>query len=266
LSKAKENARRTNCISNLRQWGLALQMYASDNNSGLPTDGFGADPHNNYVWCNPPGPSGTPDDPLAWFNLLPPYVSEKTLANYYDTMSNSRGINGNTKAAGDMPFPGGKGPMWECPSAYMSPSTIANILQPADGMTAPGQAGFFSYAMNIDLKRDPADQSGQKYYTFPKTSKITNFKQPSATVFMFDQVLDPVSEIVNGSPQFNSVNPADRWRSFASRHEKGGVINFLDGHVSYFKTAYVQNPLGADDSNERLNFDIIWNAPFRGAE
>jgi prepilin-type N-terminal cleavage/methylation domain-containing protein/prepilin-type processing-associated H-X9-DG protein len=267
LSSAKEKARRANCISNLRQWGLALQMYTSDNNSGTPTDGFGQDMHDGYAWCTPPGPSGTPDDPWAWFNLLPPYVNEKPLANYYDTMNGGRGINGNTKGAADMPFPGGKGPMWQCPSAYMSPATIANILKPADGMSAPGEGGFFSYCMNIDLKRDPADQTGATYYPkYPKTSKVTAFRQPSATVFMYDQVFDPVSEVVNGSPQYNSVNPADRWRSFASRHAKGGTINFLDGHVSYFKTAYVQNPPGANDQNERLNSDIIWNAPYRSAE
>ncbi|HLX68870.1 MAG TPA: DUF1559 domain-containing protein [Verrucomicrobiae bacterium] len=266
LSKAKEKAKRTNCLSNLRQWGLALQMYGSDNNSGTPTDGYGEDGRGTYAWCNPPGPGGTPDDPLAWFNLLPPYVSEKTLANYYDGMTGGRGINGNTKAVDDMPFPGGKGPMWECPSAYMAPSTIANILKPADGMSSPGQAGFFSYAMNIDLKRDPTDQTGGTYLNYPRTSKLTNFKQPSATVFMFDQVFDPVSEVVNGSPEYNSVNPADRQNSFASRHDKGGVINFLDGHVYYFKTDYVQNPRSSGGQGEPLNYDIIWDAPYRGAE
>jgi prepilin-type N-terminal cleavage/methylation domain-containing protein/prepilin-type processing-associated H-X9-DG protein len=265
LAKAKEKARRTNCISNLRQWGMALQMYSSDNNSGTPTDGYGWNAH-GPAWCTPPGPSGTPDDPQAWFNLLPPYVSEKMLANYYDAMNSGRGVNGNTKAVDNMPFPGGKGPMWQCPSAYMSPGTIANILKPADGMSAPGQAGFFSYAMNIDLKRDPSDQTGGTYFQYPRTPKLTNFKQPSATVFMFDQVFDPVSEVVNGAPEYNSVNPADRQNSFASRHNKGGTVNFLDGHVYYFKTAYVQNPRSSGGQGEPLNYDIIWDAPYRGAE
>jgi prepilin-type processing-associated H-X9-DG protein len=182
-------------------------------------------------------------------------------------MTTGRGINGNSKAMQDMPFPGGKGPIWECPSASMTPSTIAGLLQSALPGGAPGEAGFFSYAMDIDLKKDPIDPTGNTPYGYPKTSKLTNFKQPAATVFMFDQVFDPVSEsVVNTSPGFNSVNPADRWRSFAWRHDQGGSINFLDGHVSYFKLAYVQNPPGASDANERLNSDIIWNAPFRGAE
>lgn len=264
LAKAKEKARRTSCISNLRQWGIALQMYASDNNSGTPTDGYGQDLHGSFAWCLPTGPAGTPDDPLAWFNELPPLVSERTLANYYDAMSNGRGFNGNTKAADDMPFPGGKGPIWECPSAHMSQDTInGGGLAPADAMSAPGQAGFFSYAMNIDLKRGP---DGYTPLNYPQMPRLTAFKQPSATVFMFDQVFDPVSEIVNGAPQYNSVNPADRQNSYASRHDKGGSINFMDGHVSWFKTDYIQNPRSSGGEYEPLNSDVIWDAPYRSSQ
>ena len=36
LASAKEKARRTNCVSNLKQIGLALQMYADDNGNLLP--------------------------------------------------------------------------------------------------------------------------------------------------------------------------------------------------------------------------------------
>ncbi len=36
LSRAKERAKRVNCASNLRQYGLACQMYANDYNNKLP--------------------------------------------------------------------------------------------------------------------------------------------------------------------------------------------------------------------------------------
>jgi len=36
LSKAREFARRIKCVSNLRQWGLAIQMYVADNNNYFP--------------------------------------------------------------------------------------------------------------------------------------------------------------------------------------------------------------------------------------
>jgi prepilin-type N-terminal cleavage/methylation domain-containing protein/prepilin-type processing-associated H-X9-DG protein len=41
LSKAKATAKGTACISNLKQWSLAGQLYAGENNDYLTTDGVG---------------------------------------------------------------------------------------------------------------------------------------------------------------------------------------------------------------------------------
>ena len=35
-----------------------------------------------------------------------------------------------------------------------------------------------------------------------------------------------------------------KWRSFASRHFSGVVINFLDGHAKCFKDSFVTNGTG----------------------
>src|SRR5688572_3859685 len=42
LAKAKEKANTITCIGNLKQWGLATQIYAVDYNDFLPRDGKGA--------------------------------------------------------------------------------------------------------------------------------------------------------------------------------------------------------------------------------
>jgi prepilin-type N-terminal cleavage/methylation domain-containing protein len=36
LSKAKDRAKRINCLSNLRQFGLAIQIYATDSKEKCP--------------------------------------------------------------------------------------------------------------------------------------------------------------------------------------------------------------------------------------
>lgn len=266
LAKAKEKAKRANCLSNLKQWGLAVQIYSPDNNNGLPRDGYSTtldDPH-APEWCNPlPGGTGTVSDPIAWFNALPTLVGDQTLLSYYNSMTGGRGVSSAGKAQYYMPFPGAKGPIWECPSASMTEATIQSLLQPSDNSPngIPGGTGFFSYAMNIDIKRG-ADGST----ALPYSPKLTAFHQPVATVFMFDMVFDPATEVVNDSPGFNSVNPAGRQRSFASRHASGGGIVFLDGHAAWFKTSYVQNPASTGGFNEPLWSDIIWDAPYRNAE
>lgn len=240
LASSKRKAQKINCVSDLKQWGLAQQLYANDNVDGLPRDGMGA--NGLYLPSSSPPPTGTPDDTNAWFNLLPPYVAEKTLSAY----ANSPGGNYRAK----MPFPGGNGKIWECPSARMSDSDYAQL-------SGGGAGGFFSYAMNIDLKK--MDDSNN--YPYPQMPKLNLIPKPSATALMFDCVFNPVTEVVNGSPSFNSVNPANRFRSIGSRHDTGAVINFCDGHAQYFKDfSITNNPNGA---LEPPNPDIIWNWPYR---
>src|SRR5256885_13030625 len=72
LSKARAKALATNCLSNLRQWGIALQITATDNNDAIPRDGtadngqYACDQPSNL---SPPTFAGSPLDENAWFNV-----------------------------------------------------------------------------------------------------------------------------------------------------------------------------------------------------
>jgi len=245
LAKAKSKAQQASCLSNLRQWGLGIQMYAGDNGDRIPRDGMDS----SGSW---PGANGAENDPNAWFNTVPTYLGEKNLSAYFV------GLPGNPLIRMTIiPFPGDKGKIWECPGASMTPGTVQSVL------SASGQDGFFSYDMNIDLKKDPGQPSGTSNLPYPNMPKMTAFRHPVATVFMFDCVFDPVTEVVNGSPSYNSVNPANRQRSFAARHNKGGIINFFDGHAAYFKDSYITNNPSTGGENEPLLPDVIWDAPYR---
>ena len=256
LAKAKEKAKQISCTSSLRQWGLAIQLYGPDNRDGIPNDGM---PDSGSY----PGSSGDgyPDDLRAWFNQLPPLFGERQLATYYAQAGGSfyKFPPFNFDPPSPAYLPGSK--IWECAGSTMTLGEEAIVANAGGGL------GFFSYAMNIDLKRVGSSTSANKpdgtHVVMPKT---TTFRNPTAVVFLFDQVFNPDTEIVNSSPQFNSVNPADRQNSFASRHSKGGSINFFDGHVSYFKTAYVQTKaVGAPPGGEgeAILGDIIWDEPYR---
>jgi prepilin-type N-terminal cleavage/methylation domain-containing protein/prepilin-type processing-associated H-X9-DG protein len=259
LAKAKQKAQQASCLSSMRQWGLSLQLYGGDNNDGIPHDG--SDSTGQYMATSP---AGTPDDPTAWFNLLPPLLGERPLTFY----NNQPGGNVLIK------FPpwnyinavptgfAASSKIWECPGASMDASTVGNGALLSGG----GAGGFFSYAMNTDLKTDPGVAGYAARLTYPKMPKITSIRQPTATVFMFDIVFDPVSEH-STAPTFNSVNPMGRQNSFALRHNNGGIINFIDGHSQYFKYAYVKTPQAAGSPpgghGEAWLPDIIWDPPYR---
>jgi prepilin-type N-terminal cleavage/methylation domain-containing protein/prepilin-type processing-associated H-X9-DG protein len=48
LNRAKEKSHSSYCLNNLRQWGLATQVYVTDNYDLLPPEGFG-DPTGNQL-------------------------------------------------------------------------------------------------------------------------------------------------------------------------------------------------------------------------
>jgi prepilin-type N-terminal cleavage/methylation domain-containing protein/prepilin-type processing-associated H-X9-DG protein len=255
LAGAKEKAKRASCLSSLKQWGLGFQMYASDNVDRSPADGMSGSVHGTGGGGGWPGPNitttdGTPDDPYAWFNQIPPYLGERPLSLYYHDPGADKDR---------LPFPGGKGKIWECPSATMSDADLAIVA----GANGPSK-GFFSYVMNIDLKRQTPGYGTTDSYTYPSMPRLSILHKPTDIVFMFDCVFNPTTEIVNSSPQFNSVNPANRWRNMASRHTKGGIIAFIDGHASYWKTAEVQaGGTMTGSAAEIPGSPLIWNPPYR---
>ena len=66
FSKGKARAHTTHCVSNLRQWGLAIRAYADDNDDVLPHRGQGVQVLTRI------------DRPEDWFNALPFYFGSRS--------------------------------------------------------------------------------------------------------------------------------------------------------------------------------------------
>jgi prepilin-type N-terminal cleavage/methylation domain-containing protein len=84
LSKAKEKAKRTQCISNLKQWGLCFHMYAGDNNDSM-TPGW-TDPSGNGMWMVALKPYYAADNIRYCPNAT---KTRDTLPNFFDTSQNA---------------------------------------------------------------------------------------------------------------------------------------------------------------------------------
>ena len=252
LANAKAKAQRIQCISNNKQWSLAEQIYATDNNDGMPRDG--TDKGGEFDYFNSAdtagGSPGSPSDPAAWYNLLPPNVAELPLANYYAEASNSP-----LAAKYVLPFPGNNiGKIFECPVAPTPPKD--NFLQ-------GGQYGFFSYCMDIDLKllSSIVNKVDGNDFVYPAMPSLSSIRNPSAQVLMTEEAFSPTQENYTSSPQNNGIFPCERWTNFPKRHDNGGVLSFLDGHAAWFPWSYVynSNAPAATPSLEKLNYDIWWD-------
>lgn len=250
LAQAKQRAQAIQCLSNMRQWGLALQMSAGDARDLLPRDGTDQNgTYESYGGVSTP-PAGTPTDTYAWFNVLPKLVADKSLATYESLPG------GNVFKK--LPFAGnGVGKIWMCPSIRTTATDQSRFL-------SGGQYGFFSYVMDLDLKLKSAIKNGVlgNSFGYPNMPKLSSMRHPSAQVLLTEFCFSPTLENWTGSsqPQMGCF-PAARWTYFVKRHDNGGNLVFLDGHASRFSYDYVTgaDPNGGDSRAEKLNPDIWWN-------
>ncbi|HTH47488.1 MAG TPA: prepilin-type N-terminal cleavage/methylation domain-containing protein [Candidatus Limnocylindria bacterium] len=239
LAKAKENANRVSCLSNLRQWGQAMTMYADDNSQSYPAPrelGYVATSDHNPVWAemyadelqNQQGGTTTTIGRAAWFNALPPYVAGKPLWQYgASTQAVKSWITGPS--------------IFKCRTSDATRRNPATDPDPAVGPT-------FNYGMNARIS-----------YPLPAETpfKISQAANPSAFV-VFSEERTHASE----QPYYGS-NPGDLSSSysfttrFSGRHNAGGNLTFRDGHAAYFKYAYVcvaRNGQPADPGRPDINW------------
>ncbi len=103
LAKAKDKAKTTVCLSNVKQWSYAFWMYGDDNEDYFPYEGA-------------PGDISTGNNVDAWYNSTAENAGTPTLTNLY--------LNGQP------PLPGSKN-LFTCPSVKKGPAappTMANAF------------------------------------------------------------------------------------------------------------------------------------------
>jgi len=213
LAKAKEKAQRIACVSNLRQWGLAQNMYLDDNRNLFPlpkiataTPGSPGYNENTPGWSNFAEFHNAGQGDTAWFNALPPYVSSKPLWEI---------------AAAPAGFVSGR-KIFDCPA----------VTQPAE-FSDPNRV-VFNYGMNP--KGNTGTYSNAVYGI---NFKATMVQKPSAFVFMGDGRARSTELPYYGDPT-KEVGVQHCWvKQFSARHNVGGNLTFADGHAAHFKYSYV---------------------------
>ncbi len=241
FAKAKARAQGMKCLNNLRQWGLALNVYLGESDDLLPRDG--TDSRGAYaVDTGARAGAGSPNDPFAWFNVLPTGVGELPLSNYWSKVVYPRE---------ELPFPGGVGTFWHCPSARSTPK---------DPFLRDGFFGFFSLSMNADLKLLSGSHvdGGVSAFEYPAMPRLSALPNPGATVVLTDVAFSPTLERYTPEPERNGIFPAARSSQFSQRHSsRGANIVFVDGHANFFKRSYITN--GGATREEKFNPDVVWN-------
>ncbi|MFH1745830.1 MAG: type II secretion system protein [Planctomycetota bacterium] len=224
LSVARQQAKTVVCAARLRQWGIAFDCYAAENNAFWPhCDGLDRQ--------DPPDPTN-PDyhepnispadlaDWHGWVDVLPPLISMKSWRYF--------GIGEHPREK----------TFYQCPTARVSrPLTLYRYY--------PLENGYFSYAMNSCLELDentrPPPDGVNNMPSFLDTSKIV---RPAQVVLLFDQLLDVYKGYDGTAPYRNAGKYCGSYPiAFAARHARagstlGGNILFCDGHVSWQRSVW----------------------------
>lgn len=145
LAKAKEKARATQCLSNLKQWSIAFKFYVDENSDNVPEEG------NVGALIN-----AVPENEDAWYNIVSRSVGQPTLVDYY--------------RATNPPLPSSK-TIFSCPS---SPAPNNTYSSPPNANRA-----FFMYGENGRL----CINKGGITRVTPNT-KLSQVVRPTDTIFM----------------------------------------------------------------------------------
>jgi prepilin-type N-terminal cleavage/methylation domain-containing protein/prepilin-type processing-associated H-X9-DG protein len=220
LAKAREKADQTTCLNNLKQWGVAMTMYADDNNQFYPASrdlNYVATPDHNPVWTEMyADATATPPIGLSdWFNALPPYVSQIPLWEY-----------GANQESNNVFFAAHS--VYICPTAYATPRNPETDPDPAVGPT-------FNYGMNQRIN----------YPAAPEVPfRITQAAHPSAFVVFSEQRVHASETPYYGDNPTDLSSTYNCYNRFSGRHNAGGNIVFSDGHAAWFKYSYVCAQIG----------------------
>lgn len=226
FSRVRAVAKQTVCQSQLRQWGLAFEIYAAENDNFYPhIDGLDRD--------------ASQADWFGWVDMLPPLMGEKSWREY------------------ERWHKPGRNTIFQCPSATPGSSNLYNYN--------PERNGYFSYAMNSCLELDrncwPPDDEPQGN-NMPSFLNIAKIRHPARVILLFDQLLDPRKGY--GGNQLN--RSAGRYcgsypKAFSARHAKpsgllGGSILYCDYHVEWTETVW--KPEWPDDLEVPPRDDLDW--------
>ncbi len=291
LNRARQAALRTQCQSNMRQWGIGLQMYVDENKGALPlrvpdgsvTEWFGPSPNNPI----PGYPAGV-DDMSIFFNALP---SRAVNSSYYQLLI--KDMN-NTS-----PMPAiGANNIFTCPAA-----TAAGLIASSGDLLYPNNPNFYalygtdstgvlfsatspalfksniSYCYNNSLMNPPVATTANPNPALVVSARMSQLRPASSVVILCEKLSTPGEYLDPAVQRWAIANPTlatainssqgytkkisqlkSNWKTFTTRHAGGGNLLFADGHVAYYRWSDVQvHPTSIPGITVDANRpDVIW--------
>jgi prepilin-type N-terminal cleavage/methylation domain-containing protein/prepilin-type processing-associated H-X9-DG protein len=234
FAQAREKARQTTCVSNLKQLNLALAMYSQDYDETLMLAQSGS---------------------LRWPQLLAPYVKSRGFvlcptADYSmpvaGTLTYQNAINDPVGPSGFNDYYYGLYPSYGYNYAYLSPSAVC-----PDGLDTPNASCTVApSAGTAHVVAPPGINPG-----ISAGASLARLDAPAETVAMTDSVSAPVGAPTTLKWGFFVVRPPQLWAQtpptpldretygrILPRHTDMATVAFADGHVKPMKMNALRDP------------------------
>lgn len=159
VQAARESARRTQCVSNMRQVALALLNHH---------DARGYFPHGNYNYIDgtdsTPEPYNNMQDRRCWFHETLPYIEEDALFNDFDTyMQTNRSALGYPRLDTVVPA-------FMCPADPLGPK-LDTFWGGFNGLSTQGFSGNFVGSAGNEYF-NPTEINGENVHPLVASSKL----------------------------------------------------------------------------------------------
>ena len=208
FARARENARRASCMSNLKQIGLGFMMYVQDYDERFPLT----------LWQKN-GKLGDSITSDASSFVAPPSSDPSKPSGVFKVNAGS-GSNAKLYTWMDFIFPYVKSvQLFVCPS--FSAAT-----------------GAPSYGYNTMISNfKPRQSSGSFYYPSKPPVAMAAIERPSQIVLTLDY---PIVYNIFANPgeycsTANFLKPSSSYYDSVWPHLEGGTVNFADGHAKWYK-------------------------------
>jgi len=256
LSKAKQRAQATQCMSNAKQLALAMLTYTGDFTEFFPPNPDDANPPPGYCWCTPYVKGGMPNDPPPANSHVfdPDSLKDPNNVLVAPYVGNNIGIfqcpGDPRQGLYDGADPSKSGQTFRA-SRSVSMSQAVGTVDPQYYATGSGHSGRPTLPVNgpwLDGNHGNLVKNSPHYATFAKTTDFTVMS--ASSVFL---TLDENPYSINDAGFAVSCGPPKFIDIPASSHGNSAGFSFCDGHAQVHKwktTQFVLNgPLSSGSQN-----------------
>ena len=234
LSAARERAKTSSCVNNLKTLASATQQYA-DNNGGRAKSctANNSDTRSKNSSLRMLGP--------AWHDIykltLLPYLNGKYYAD-----STTAGLNDVDKNG-------------VCPSGRRDETD--NFTTALDGSGPNGSYSFNTYLTSYDHLLDVgADSKNKRYAVFALVRKPSERGLVmDTTIYHNDLSSTPRTVLVANSRVYGIY----RFEVISLRHNDGANAAFVDGHVGHLKSGDVRAVGNGSEQYHKRNYNSFWH-------